>query len=100
MSDTLEKLIGVEKTAVTLVADAETEANRRKAQVRLEVQRARAELARQLAETSEKALSEARARVEQDRSRKNEEHRRKLAALSLNRAEFNRLVASYIGKGS
>jgi len=100
MSDTLEKLIGVEKTAVTLVADAETEANRRKAQARLEVQRARAELARQLAETSEKALSEARARVEQERSRKNEEHQRKLAALSQNRAEFNRLVASYIGKGS
>ena len=100
MSDTLEKLIGVEKTAVTLVADAETEANRRKAQARLEAQRARSELARQLAETTEKALADARARVEQERSRKNEEHRRKLAALTQNKAEFNRLVVSYIGKGS
>ncbi len=100
MSDTLEKLLGVEKTAVTIVADAETEANRRKAQARLEVQRARSEQARQLAEASEKTLAEARSRVEAERARKNQEHRDRLAALAQDRAKFARLVMTYIGKGS
>ena len=99
MSDTLEKLLGVEKTAVTIVADAETEANRRKAQTRLEIQRARADLGRQLAETSEKALADARARVDAERARKNQEHRQRLAGLAQDRAGFAKLVLSSIGKG-
>ncbi len=100
MSDTLEKLLGVEKTAVTIVADAETEANRRKAQTRLEVQRARADLSRQLAETAEKAVAEARTRVDAERTRKNQEHRQRLAALAQDRAGFAKLVLGFIGKGS
>ncbi len=44
MSDMLEKLLGVEKTATALLAEAEAEAARRKADARMESQKKHAEL--------------------------------------------------------
>lgn len=44
MSDMLEKLIGVEKSAAALLTEAEAEANRRRADARAEAQKKHVEL--------------------------------------------------------
>ena len=68
MSDMLEKLLRVEKTASGLVAEAEAEAGRRTSQARIEVQKRHTELMKKKAAENE-AAPRSRARATASRAR-------------------------------
>jgi vacuolar-type H+-ATPase subunit H len=99
MSDMLEKILGVEKDASALVAEAEAEASRRLAQARGETQKTVAELLKKKAAEGEGALEAERARVAAEREKQNKTYREKLARQSVDSAAFSRAVMAFIEKG-
>jgi hypothetical protein len=99
MSDMLEKLLGVEKTAAGLVAEAEKESGRRTAQARLEAQKRHTELLKTRAAENESALGAERARIEAERAAKNREDREKLSRLPQDQGAFRATVIAIIDKG-
>ena|SRR5271157_4572762 len=99
MSDMLEKLLGVEKTAAGLVAEAEKEAGRRTAQARLEAQKRHTELLKTRAAENESALAAERARIDAERRARNQEDREKLSRLPRDTAAFRAAVVALIDKG-
>ncbi len=98
MSDMLEKLLGVEKTAAGLVAAAETEAGQRTSDARLSAQKAHTELLKRMALENEAAVSAARERIGAERARKNKEYKDGLARRRADAAAFKGTVLSLIGK--
>jgi len=99
MSDMLEKILGVEKTAAGLVAEAEKEAARRTAQARLEGQKRHSELLKARASENESAVAKERTRIEAERAAKNRDDQKKLALLPRDEAAFRAAVIAVIDKG-
>ena len=99
MSDMLEKILGVEKTAAGVVAEAEKEAARRTAQTRLEAQKRHAELLKTRALENESALTAERLRIDAERAETNRGDREKLSLLPQDNAAFRSAVIAIIDKG-
>jgi len=99
MSDMLEKLLGVEKTAAGIVADAEAEAVRRTSQARSEAQKRHTELLKKKATENETALAAERVRLDAQRESRNRDEREKLSRLPADPAAFRAVVRSFIDKG-
>jgi len=98
MSDMLEKLLGVEKTAAGLVDAAEAEAARRTAQARQDAQKRHTELLKRTAAESETGLAAERSRVEAERAARNREESEKLSRLPAAPAAFREAVIAIVGK--
>jgi hypothetical protein len=99
MSDMLERLLRVEKTASGLVAEAEAEAGRRTSQVRIEVQKRHSELMKKKAAENEALLEAERARLQAERESRNREERERLSRLAADQAAFRNAVRSFLEKG-
>jgi len=99
MSDMLEKLLGVEKTAAGLVAEAEAEAAHRTSQARIESQKRHTDLLKKKAAENEAVLEAERARLAAERESRNREERQKLSRLPADTAAFRKAVKSFIEKG-
>jgi hypothetical protein len=99
MSDMLEKLLGVEKTAAGLIAEAEAEAGRRTTQARLDAQKRHSELLKAKAAENQTALEAERARITAERTARNQVEKEKLARLPADQARFRTAVLSLIEKG-
>jgi hypothetical protein len=98
MSDMLEKLLGVEKAAAGLVADAEAEAGRRTAQARLDAQKRHTETLKVKAAENEAALAAERTRLDAERETRNREQSGKLSLLPADRAAFRTAVIGLMEK--
>jgi hypothetical protein len=92
----LEKLLGVEKTAAGLVAEAEKEAGGRTAQARLDAQTRHTEMLKAKAAENASALEAERARIQVERAARNREDREKLAGLTQDEAQFRSTVIAII----
>ena len=92
MSDSLERLVEVEKAAARLVADAEQEAGRRKTQARLAAQARFAEESKKLTADTAKALRVLKEELREEREGKDRAYRQVLSARSLDLDAFSRLI--------
>ena len=99
MSDMLEKLLAVEKTAAGFVETAEGEAARRTAQARLDAQKRHTELLKATALESEAAVAAERARLDAERETRNAAEREKLGGLHSDEKAFRTAVLAVIEKG-
>jgi hypothetical protein len=100
MSDMLEKLLGVEKTAAGLVSEAEEEAGRRTTQARLDAQKRHTELLKAKALENEAAIAAERARLDSERESRNAAEREKLSGVHPDQAAFRAAVLSLVQKGT
>jgi len=99
MSDLLQRLLGVEKTAATLVSEAEAEAARMTAQARVESQKRHSELLKKKAGDNEAALAAERERLKGERESRTRQERDRLARLPRNTEAFRDAALSFIQKG-
>ncbi len=99
MSDMLEKLLAVEKTAASLISEAEAEARRRTSAARVDAQKRHAELLKARAAEAERAVEAARADCAAERERKNAEYRQSLSRATPDRSAFSRAVLGFFEKG-
>ena len=98
MSDMLENLLAVEKTAASLVAEAEAEANRRTAQARDEARRKHDAVLKEKLAQADAAVAEEQKRVAEERKRQNAAYRGKLSVLRIDRDAFTRAALQFIEK--
>lgn len=99
MSDMLEKLLGVEKSAAALLTEAEAEADRRKADARAEAQKRHAELLKEKTREGDAAVAGEKERIAAERERLLEEYRKELAGMSRDHEAFARAALTFIEKG-
>lgn len=99
MSDMLEKLLGVEKRAASLVSDAEEEASRRTMQARVESQRQHSQTLKKKAIDVEKDVEAEKKRLVEERARETLTYREGLERHSADRAGFRHVAMSFIEKG-
>lgn len=99
MSDMLERLLGVEKNAAALLAEAETEAARRKADARAGAQKKHAELLKEKTQEGDAAVAAEKARIVAEKARLIAAYKEKLAGLPLNPAAFSRAALGFVQKG-
>jgi hypothetical protein len=99
MSDMLEKILGVEKTAAGLVAEAEAEAGHRTSQARIESQKRHTELLKKKAAENEAVLDAERLRLAAERESRNRQERERLSRLPADANAFRSAVRSFIDKG-
>ncbi len=99
MSDMLQRLLGVEKTAAALVTEAEADAARTTAQARLESQKRHSELLKKKAADNEAALTAERERLQAERERRTREERERLSRLPRDSRAFRAVALSFIEKG-
>lgn len=99
MSDILEKLLGVEKSAGLLVSQAEAEAARRKAEAQAEVEKLSAGALKDQAVRADARIVAERAAIVAEREQKNSTYRESLAARAQNTEALRRLVAEFVEKG-
>jgi len=99
MSDMLQRLLGVEKTAAGLVSEAEAEAARLTSQARSESQKRHSDLLKKKAADNEAALSAERARLREEREARTRQERARLAHLPRNMEAFRAAALSFIEKG-
>jgi hypothetical protein len=99
MSDMLEKLLGVEKKAASLVSEAEDEASRRTTQARVESQRLHSETLKKKAIEVDKAVQAEKERLAVERTEKTQAYTAGLARRSADAAGFKRTALSFMGKG-
>jgi hypothetical protein len=99
MSDILEKLLGVEKDASVLVADAEAEAGRRKAAAQVESQKRYTEALKEKAVEAEARVAAERGKIAAEREEKNHAHRESLASRARDREALRRVVIDFVEKG-
>jgi len=99
MSDMLEKLIGVEKSAAALLTEAEAEANRRRADARAEAQKKHAELLKEKTLEGDAAAAAESQRISDERERLIQEYKEKLAGMPRNLEAFSRAALAFIEKG-
>ena len=95
----LEKLIGVEKNAAAVIAEAEAEVGRMTAQARIDAQRESAELIKQRAAEASRAVEAEKKSLEEKRARAIEEYRRSLTGRSADKQAFRRTALSFIDQG-
>ncbi len=99
MSDMLQKLLGVEKTAATIVAEAEAEAARLVSEARQETQRRHADLLKAAASRNDEAIAAERARLVSEREKRIKVERERLATLPLDSTAFREAALSFVQKG-
>jgi hypothetical protein len=99
MSDMLEKLLGVEKRATSVITAADAEAKQRVARTRGEAQKKHAALLKQKTAELESAVAAERERLAAERSSKSEEYRARLARMPVDRPAFQKSVRAVIDKG-
>jgi vacuolar-type H+-ATPase subunit H len=99
MSDMLDTILGLEKNAAALIAEAEADAAHRVALARGEAQRSVSEVLKKTAREGDAAVEAERARVTAERERLNGEYREKLSRQQLDPAAFGRAVIAFIEKG-
>ena len=99
MSDILEKLLGVEKSAGLLVSQAEAEAARRKAEAQAEVEKLSAGALKDQAVRADARIAAERAAIAAEREQKNGTYRESLAARAQNTEALRLLVAEFVEKG-
>jgi vacuolar-type H+-ATPase subunit H len=99
MSDMLEKLLSVEKSAASLITEAEAEARRRTSAARVEAQKRHAELLKGRAAEGDRAVEAARKESAEERERKNAEYRQALSRKTPDRGAFSRAVLGFFEKG-
>jgi hypothetical protein len=99
MSDMLEKLLAVEKTAAGLVDAAEAEAARRTAQARQDAQKRHTDLLKAKARESEAAVAAERTRLEAEREARNAAERDRLGRFHSDEKAFRASVLSALEKG-
>jgi len=99
MSDMLQRLLGVEKTAAGLVSEAEAEAARLTGQTRSDVQKRHSEMLKKKAADNEAALGAERERLRGERESRTREERERLSRLPRNTAAFRAAALSYMQKG-
>ncbi len=99
MSDMLQRLLGVEKTAAGLVSEAEGDAARITAQARLDSQKRHSELLKKKAADNETALAAERGRLAAEREARTQEERERLSRLPRDVAAFRAAALSFIEKG-
>jgi vacuolar-type H+-ATPase subunit H len=97
MSDILEKLIGVEKKATELVAEAEAEAGRRKGAARTEAGRVHSDRIRAKAKELDRMLEERKAETAREREQRNTVYLKELAAHKIHRERFQDVLSSLLG---
>jgi vacuolar-type H+-ATPase subunit H len=100
MSDTLEKLLAVEKKAAALVAEAEAEARHRTARARAQARQRHSDLLTAKAAETEKAIADERRRIAEERSGKNAEFRTQLERRTPDREALGRVAAEMLKKGT
>jgi F0F1-type ATP synthase membrane subunit b/b' len=98
MSDILDKLLGVEKKASVLAAEAEAEANRRKTRARVEAQKEYTEGLARKAREIERRLEDAREGLKLERERKNREYTDGLKKSPQDSEAFRRAFLSFVSK--
>ena len=94
--DFLEQLLGVEKQASGLVADADSEANRRKAAARVAAQAMAAERLKATAQDIAGAIERERERLVAERAALNAAYRGRLAARPLHRDDLERAARRFL----
>jgi len=99
MSDMLQRLIGVEKSAAALVTEAEGEAAKIIAQARVDSQKTHAESMKKKAAENDAAVAAERARLVAEREARTREERDRLARLPRNTAAFRASALSFIQRG-
>ena len=99
MSDTLDKILVLEKNASALIAEAEADAAHRVAQARGEAQKSVSEVLKKTAREGDAAVEAERARAAAEREKQNGEYREKLTRHALDAAAFRRAVIAFIEKG-
>jgi hypothetical protein len=100
MSDTLKKLITVEKQAAALVAEAEIDARGRTARARAEVQKKREDLVKSKAAELEAAVETERRALAGERETRTKACRAELAARHSDPAALARRLAELVESGS
>jgi len=98
MSDILEKLLGVEKSASILITEAETEANRRKTTAKLDAQKRYTQLVAEKAAELDLRLEKARKRLSGERDEQIRDYSESLRKRKLDTENFHRAVIAGIGK--
>jgi vacuolar-type H+-ATPase subunit H len=96
MSDSLDKIIAVEKAASELIAQAEAESAHRVSQARTESQKKVSEAMKKAALAGEAAVKAERERVAAEREKQNRDYREKLARRPLDPAAFAKVVHAFI----
>ena len=99
MSDMLERLLGVEKSAAALIAEAEADAARMSLQARSNAQRECAEALKAKAAEIEHAIAEAKESLAAERVRATNAYRDSLATRAPDEQGFRRAALSFIDKG-
>ncbi len=99
MSDMLQKLLGVEKTAASVVAEAEAEAARLTSEARQQTQHRHAEALKTAAAQGDAALAAERTRLEAERASRIQAERERLARLPTDSTAFRSAALSFIQKG-
>jgi len=99
MSDMLQRLIAVEKTAASLVSEAEADAARLTAQARTDSQKHHSDLLKKKAAENEAALAAERVRLREEREARTRQERERLARLPRNKEAFRAAALSFIEKG-
>ena len=99
MSDMLQKLLGVEKTAASLITEAETEGGRLVAGARQEAQRQHTERLKTRASENEAALAAERTRLEEERRQRTQAEKETLEKRRGDVAAFRAAALSFMEKG-
>lgn len=99
MSDMLQKLLGVEKTAASLVAEAEAEAGRLVSRARQEAQRHHADLLKARAEENDRTAAAEQATLDAERQKRARAEQERLEKLPLDGAAFRATAMSFIEMG-
>jgi vacuolar-type H+-ATPase subunit H len=99
MSDMLEKLLSVEKSAASLITEADAEARRRTSAARVDAQKRHAELLKSTAAEADRAVEASRKASAAERERKNGEYRQSLSRKTPDRGAFARAVLGFFEKG-
>ena len=100
MSDMLEQLLGVEKSAAAIIAEAETDAARRTARARIDAQKESTETLKQKAAEMDRAVDAEKVTLAAERTRKSGAYRESLAKRAPDEQAFRRAALSFIEKGS
>jgi hypothetical protein len=98
MSDILDKLLGVEKNASMLTAEAEAEANKRRTRAGVEAQKEYTEQLALKAREIESRLVEDRERLKAERARKNKEYADTLRRRPQDSDAFRRIFMTFISE--
>jgi len=97
MSDSLDKLLVVEKVATALVADAEQEAGKRKSQAQRDAQALFSEKTRTMMDDTKRFLQASAEQMRAEREEKNRAYRETLSGGVLDVAKFTRVIWEFLG---